>query len=303
MKSRALRLPLLAATLLLSLGLRAQTPPAVVVPKPVTPPPSAPAPAVPPIVAPAESPAETDLKQLVGDISTKLRAAQNTPEALAPELQRFDALLEKYAAQKTEDTAGILASKAMLYLQVFQDYPRGAELLQQLQKDFPNTGFAQRATAVLAELGPILASSKVSAALKVGTPFPAFSETDLDGHPLTLAALKGKIVLVDFWATWCGPCVQELPNVVAAYEKYHAKGFEIVGISLDHDRAKLVAFMQERHVTWPQYFDGAGWKNKLAKAYGVNSIPATYLLDGDGKIIAKDLRGPALERELAQRLP
>lgn len=302
MHFRSLRPPLLAAFVVASLGLRAQPTPTAA-PAPVTPPATAPAPAAPPVVAPAESAAESELKTLVADISAKLRAGEHTPEALAPELKRFDALLEKYSATKTEDAAGILASKAMLYLQVFQDYPRGAELLQQLQKEFPATGFAQRATTVLAELGPVIASSKINAALKTGAAFPPFAETDLDGKPLTLAAFKGKIVLVDFWATWCGPCVQELPNVLAAYEKYHAKGFEIVGISLDQDRAKLVAFMAEHKVAWPQFFDGAGWKNKLAKEYGVNSIPATYLLDGDGNIIARDLRGRDLDRELAQRLP
>ena len=94
----------------------------------------------------------------------------------------------------------------------------------------------------------------------------------------------------------------ELPNVLKAYEKYHQKGFEILGVSLDSDKAKLTAFIEKQKMPWQQYFDGKGWGNKLAGKYGVSSIPATYLLDGEGKIIAKNLRGEALEVELAKIL-
>lgn len=138
--------------------------------------------------------------------------------------------------------------------------------------------------------------------LPVGSAFPDFSETDIDGKPISVANYKGKIVLVDFWATWCGPCVGELPNVLKAYEKYHAKGFEIVGISLDSDKSKLTSFIKAKNMTWQQFFDGQGWKNKVAQKYVVHSIPATYLIDKDGKLIAKNLRGEALEQAVAKAL-
>ena len=108
--------------------------------------------------------------------------------------------------------------------------------------------------------------------------------------------------MIDFWATWCGPCVGELPNVLAAYEKYHAKGFEILGISLDQDKGAFEKFIADRKMTWRHYFDGKGWQNEVAQLYGVNSIPATYLIGPDGKIVAVGLRGEALGRQLAKML-
>jgi thiol-disulfide isomerase/thioredoxin len=136
----------------------------------------------------------------------------------------------------------------------------------------------------------------------IGTEPKPIDVTGLDGKPLSLAGLKGKVVLLDFWATWCGPCMQELPNVLAAYRKYHDKGFEIVGISLDQDEKKLRACLTGKGMTWPQFFDGKGWQNAVAVDYGIQSIPATFLLDKDGKVVRKGLRGPALERAIEKLL-
>src|SRR5205807_7170582 len=108
--------------------------------------------------------------------------------------------------------------------------------------------------------------------------------TAVDGREVDLKKLKGKVVLVDFWATWCGPCVAELPHVKDAYEKLRSKGFEIVGISFDKDKEKLVNFTTTEKMAWPQYFDGKGWQNKLGQEYGINSIPAMWLVDKKGKL-------------------
>ena len=123
-----------------------------------------------------------------------------------------------------------------------------------------------------------------------------------DGKPIKLADLKGKVVMIDFWATWCGPCVAELPNVIATYKKYHSQGFEIVGISLDQDEAKLKDFLASHDMPWAQFFDGKGWENEVGQLYGVTSIPATYLLDRDGKIQRVGARGPALPRAVEKLL-
>lgn len=258
------------------------------------------APAAPPAREPAATTGPTaEFEQLFARISAKLKAGQQTEENLAPELKDFDALLAKYSAQKTDEVAMIAVMKARLYLEVFENSEKGLALLKQVKADFPNTGVAAHLDEAIEAITKQLAHA---GALAIGQPFPAFAEQGLDGKPLSFEQYKGKVVLVDFWATWCGPCVDELPNVIAAYQKYHDRGFEIIGISLDKSRADLTGFLKERHMTWSQYFDGLGWKNKLAQQFGIDAIPATFLVGPDGKIVARNLRGAALDKKLAALL-
>lgn len=243
-----------------------------------------------------------DLMELVGKVKTKLQAGKDTEKDLAPELKEFDTLLAKYKDQKTDEVAQIPFMKAMLYLQVFEKPDQAAEMIRQIQTDFPKTKIAENAGQILASIKEEQAAKKIQASLVEGATFPEFHVTDLAGKPLSISNYKGKVVLLDFWATWCGPCVAELPNVLKTYEKHHADGFNIIGISLDKEREKLDSFIKEKNMTWPQYFDGQGWENKLATTYGIRSIPATYLLDGNGKIIGKDLRGEQLEEAVTKAL-
>ncbi len=251
----------------------------------------------------ATDPIEVELDALIEAVGNKLRTGEQTAVTLAEELKQFDVLLSKYAEQKTEAVARIALMKAMLFLQVFEDFEEGARQLQALVANFGQTEIAAEVTGLLGEIEPMLAARKVGEALKIGAEFPTFAEVDLKGQPLDLAAYRGKVVLIDFWATWCGPCVAELPHVLAAYEKFHAKGFEIIGISLDKERARLDAFLEQHKMTWVQFFDGQGWENKLSRQYGISAIPATFLLDANGRIVARDLTGSELEDELAKLLP
>ncbi len=125
--------------------------------------------------------------------------------------------------------------------------------------------------------------------------------TAIDGTEIDLAKMRGKVVLVDFWATWCGPCMGEVPNVVAAYKKYHDKGFEVVGISLDQDKDAVLRVTKEKGMTWPQYFDGKGWHNSISSSFGINSIPAMWLVNKDGLIATTDAR-ENLESEIEKLL-
>src|SRR6266478_4104672 len=118
----------------------------------------------------------------------------------------------------------------------------------------------------------------------------------LDGQAVDLSKLQGKVVLIDFWATWCGPCVAELPNVKAAYEKLHPKGFEIIGISFDRSKSDLQSFITKQKMPWQQYFDGLTWDNKIGKKYGIQGIPTMWLVDKKGNLREMEARGNLAER-------
>jgi thiol-disulfide isomerase/thioredoxin len=243
--------------------------------------------------------ATTELKAMVEKIRADLADGKKNKNDLADDLKQFDVLLAEHQGEKTDAVANIVYMKAMLYDQVFHDQAKAGELVKQLKIDFQGTEFV---AALEKREAAQMAAQKMQAALTVGAKFPDFNEKDVAGKPLSIASYKGKVVLVDFWATWCGPCRAELPNVIATYKKYHDQGFEIIGVSLDQDQAKLTGFTKSMNMTWPQFFDGQGWQNKLAVNYGIESIPATYLLDGNGKIIGRDLRGDELTQAVAKAL-
>lgn len=144
--------------------------------------------------------------------------------------------------------------------------------------------------------------------------------TAADGRAVDLRKLRGKVILIDFWATWCVPCIEEIPNVQKAYERFHDQGFEVIGISLenahlapkdgvaqteeklDAARRHMLAFTKEKGMPWPQYFDGKWWKNDIARRYAVTAIPAMFLLDKSGRLVSTDARGPRLEQEVRRLL-
>ena len=136
----------------------------------------------------------------------------------------------------------------------------------------------------------------------VGKQFTDLEEADTDGnmHKLSEYVGKGKWVLVDFWASWCGPCMQEMPNVVAAYEKYHTKGFDVVGLSFDNKKEPWLKAIADKNLSWIHLSDLKGWKTVASEVYGVNSIPDNLLIDPQGKIVARGLRAQGLQNKLKE---
>lgn len=134
----------------------------------------------------------------------------------------------------------------------------------------------------------------------IGQEAPEINLKSPEGNNIALSSLKGKVVLIDFWASWCGPCRKEMPTVVKVYKRFKDKGFEIYGVSLDREKDRWVEAIQKDGITWPQVSDLMQWQSEVVKKYNIQSIPYTVLLDREGKIIAKSLRGEQLEKKLEE---
>ncbi len=241
-----------------------------------------------------------ELGALVGKIQEKLRAGQNTSEALAPDIAAFDALLTKYSGQKTDEVAQILVMKLSLYLEIFEDFTTAATLTKQLKTDFPQTGPGREAERLLEAIEGRAKLQETRANL-VGSAAPAlnFNWASRDGLK-TLSDLKGKVVVLDFWATWCGPCITSFPEIAALVERYKGHDVEIVGVTSLQGRVMnleaapvdvrgnptkeyelMTAFMKKHNVTWTVAFSE---EQVFNPEYAIEGIPHMAIIAPDGTL-------------------
>lgn len=181
-----------------------------------------------------------------------------------------------------------------LFTKLEEQSPENRSVFRKLVEIHERLGNAELANEYRLKADPVLAL--------IGKTVPDFSATDLEGNPISLAQYRGKVVLLDFWAVWCGPCIAEMPTVKAVYNNYKDEGFDIIGISLDTDEDRLRDYLKENDIPWRQVFSGEGWKSPVAQQYGIRAIPAPWLIDKEGKLISHQARGEALERLVVDAL-
>jgi peroxiredoxin len=249
---------------------------------------------------------------------------QEITAAERPYEKREMAMLPAYQAArqaKDEATARSIEAQAKIidkglddsvYAPFIRSHSRSPLVLYVLQlyakndPDAPAIGslFDGLSPAVKGSTGGRAFADKLAIAVKTGIGATAmdFTQNDTLGKPVRLSAFRGRYVLVDFWASWCGPCRQENPNVVSAYTKYHPKGFDILSVSLDRpgDKDKWLKAIHADGLAWTHVSDLQFWQNAVAVEYGVGSIPQNFLIDPQGKIIGKGLRGDELEKKLSE---
>ncbi len=216
-------------------------------------------------------------------------------EAMGLLLQRY----EERVKAEDPDLQELLGEVVAAYVALSGEQGRKADgraLIARAREDLGGHPMAQRIGGFLDQLEGSLNRPGPGDTMEV-----AFTSTD--GREVSLADLEGKVALVHFWATWCGPCVAEIPNVISTYETHKEKGFEILSISLDRNRQALDAYLA-RHpaMTWPQAFDRDRGEDGFAEAFGITGIPANFLIGRDGRVVATDLRGEALGQAVAELL-
>lgn len=242
---------------------------------------------------------------------------QRLNDPTLPAEEKFNLRAQRIVKMLTEDDSTdrspvlIKAEKAVRDLR--EDFPKrdeGFELLLMVAQGYLEADNVQKARVLTEEIAKDATGDNKEQAQAlsrkinlVGKPLD-LKFTDLTGKEVSVQDYTGKVVLVDFWATWCGPCRAALPEVKETYAKYHTKGFEIVGISLDKDKDTLETFLKEQNMSWPQYFDGLGWENKIGQKFEISSVPTVWLLDKKGNL--RDLNGrqslvPKLEKLLAEK--
>jgi len=243
--------------------------------------------------------AKNSWETFVDSINT---AVENDPSQQLAMRQKFQKRQQEYQGvvrsfvQANQNSAALYAIQSIIDPNV--DFEGYESITKQLMAGFSESPTVQE---LYSEMEKMKAEQLAKDPLAPGKMAPDFTEAMPDGEMLSLSDLRGKVVLLDFWASWCGPCRRENPNVVALYNKYKDKGFTVMSVSLDKDKAKWLKAIENDNLTWPNHVsDLQFWQSKAAKLYGVSGIPFTVLIDQEGKIIRTKLRGPQLEEELSR---
>ncbi len=201
-------------------------------------------------------------------------------------------VVEKVKAMLPEMGTSLVSLFALNFINIDTDFATYDTLAERFKKENPDSPHAKSLIGRVARIKGVM----------VGSQAPEISLSDTTGNLVPLSSLRGKYVLLDFWASWCGPCRMENPNVVKMYNKYKDKGFAIYSVSLDQTKGNWTKAIRNDNLTWTHVSDLKFWQSAAAQQYGVQAIPATFLLDKEGKIIAKNLRGEALEQKLEEVL-
>ena len=205
----------------------------------------------------------------------EFRASQQTPGSLLKAADEFIKIAPK------DMRGGMLLSAAA---EMATSPEEQAKLLKRVIKEYPDSDPAKQAEATLRRLDAI------------GKPFDLEFTEAIKGTTISMKNLKGKVVVIDFWATWCGPCVAEMPTMKKLYAEYRTKGVEFIGVSLDQPKEqgglqKLQEFVAKNEIGWPQYYQGNGWESEFSRSWGINSIPAMFVVDAEGKLHSISARG------------
>lgn len=225
-------------------------------------------------------------------------------DSLSKELQKpYEVMVTQYSdvvakkiKENTTSFASIMAIQQLRpenYLDIYKALDKG------LTTKYPDNKDIKSFHAMVQQTEMMVSRTE---SIKVGAEAPELILPMPNDKDLALTSLRGKVVLVDFWASWCAPCRKELPNVKRCYEKYKSKGFEILGVSLDDDKSAWLEAVSKEGLTWPQVSDLKKWQSEACQVYAIQSIPYTVLIDKEGKIIATDLRGADLDKKLAEVL-
>lgn len=222
----------------------------------------------------ADSPRKADVLYQVAFMHVMTEARQDPAKPMEA--------VERFIAAKPDDDRG--ARLLYMLADAQQDSEKATALHKRILKDFPSSDIAKVATGQLRRTEG------------VGKPFELAFTDATSGAKVSMAALKGKVVVVDFWATWCGPCVAEMPNMKKLYAEYKDKGVEFIGVSLDMPAAaggleKLKQFCEKEQIKWPQYHQGNGWESEFSASWGISSIPCVFVVDADGKLYSTEARG------------